>query len=168
MVDGGTCNFIVGQKNGLAEYGYMNSSNTNSGSWDGCARRTWCNNVYYKAIPSALRSIFKKFKTITAQTYNGSTNKVSEDYFTLAAEKEIFGSRTYSNATEANALTQFDYYKTSANRIKKQGDTGSAAYWWERSPYSDYSTYFCTVYSDGSANYNSASSTRLLAPVGCI
>ena len=43
--------FIVQQKNGLAngtsgEFGYMNSSNTNSGSWNGCARRTWCNNVY--------------------------------------------------------------------------------------------------------------------------
>lgn len=168
LVDGGTCNFIVGQKNGLAEYGYMNSSNTNSGSWDGCARRTWCNNIYYKAIPSALRLIFKKFKTITAQTYNGSTNKVSEDYFTLAAEKEIFGSRTYSNATEANALTQFDYYKTSANRIKKQGDTGSAYKWWERSPSSGYSYYFCDVVSDGSADSGYASYARLLAPVGCI
>lgn len=168
LVDGGTCNFIVGQKNGLAEYGYMNSSNTNSGSWDGCARRTWCNNVYYKAIPSALRSIFKKFKTITAQTYNGSTNKVSEDYFTLAAEKEIFGSRTYSNATEANALTQFDYYKTSANRIKKTGDSGSANIWWERSPNSGYSSRFCDVNSDGSANSYSASTTLLLAPFGCI
>ena len=168
LVDGGTCNFIVGQKNGLAEYGYMNISNTNSGSWDGCDRRTWCNNVYYNAIPSALRSIFKKFKIITAQTYNGSTNKVSEDYFTLAAEKEIFGSITYSNATEANALTQFDYYKTSANRIKKQGDTGSADFWWERSPYSDNSNGFCRVRSGGSTSAGNASSSFLLAPVGCI
>ena len=30
-----TCSFIVGQKDSLAESGYMNPSSTNSGSWDG-------------------------------------------------------------------------------------------------------------------------------------
>ena len=73
------CSFIVGQKDSLATAGYMNSSNTNSGSWNGCARRTWCNEVYKNALPSTLLPIFKQFKTITAQTYNGSTNQESVD-----------------------------------------------------------------------------------------
>ena len=52
------CSFIVGMKNGLANGGYMNSSNTNSVGWEACARRTWCNDVFRKAIPSTLRVIF--------------------------------------------------------------------------------------------------------------
>lgn len=88
LSNGKTCSFVVGQKNGLAngtngEYGYMNSSNTNAGGWDGCARRTWCNSVYYNAIPSTLRGIFKKFKNVTASAGNVATTKESEDYFAL-------------------------------------------------------------------------------------
>ena len=55
------CSFIVGMKNCLATDGYMNSSETNSGSWDGSARRTWCNNVFKAAMPSTLLPIFKQF-----------------------------------------------------------------------------------------------------------
>ena len=162
------CSFVVGLKDSLAEAGYMNSSNTNSGSWNGSARRTWCNNVFRNAIPSTLRAIFKQFKTVTAQTYNGSTNQTSVDYFALPAEREIFDARKYCNQTEYNALFQFDYYKTASNRVKKLGKTGAASHWWERSPYYNASTFFCLVNGTGGASYDSASDTRGLAPFGCI
>lgn len=162
------CSFVVGLKDSLTEAGYMNSSNTNSGSWNGSARRTWCNNVFRNAIPSTLRAIFKQFKTVTAQTYNGSTNQTSVDYFALPAEREIFDARNYCNQTEYNALFQFDYYKTASNRVKKLGKTGTASDWWERSPRYDNSTSFCRVDSNGSANGNRASTTNGLAPFGCI
>lgn len=162
-----TCSFIVGMKNGLTEKGYMNASNTNSGGWEACARRTWCNDVFRNAIPSTLRDIFKQHLNVTA---NGSstTTATSTDYFALPAEKETFGSNTYAKSTAETSLTQFEYYKTEANRFKKQGDAGSASTWWERSPKSSLSSDFCTVDSNGSAYYLSASTTRLLAPFGCI
>ena len=171
-----TCSFIVGQKDSLATAGYMNSSNTNSGSWNGSARRTWCNNIFRNAIPSTLLPIFKQFKTVTAQTFDGSTNQESVDYFALPAAKEVFGgsatsagdATSHSNLTEFNALFQFDYYKTASNRVKKLGKTGSANYWWERSPRYNYSTDFCFVGSDGTANAHNASNSRGLAPFGCI
>ncbi|MGN1175795.1 MAG: DUF6273 domain-containing protein, partial [Roseburia sp.] len=140
----------------------------NSGSWNGSARRTWCNNVFRNAIPSTLRAIFKQFKTVTAQTYNGSTNQTSVDYFALPAEREIFDARNYCNQTEYNALFQFDYYKTTSNRVKKLGKTGSASDWWERSPNYNNSTYFCSVNSNGNADGNYASVAYGLAPFGCI
>ena len=146
----------------------MNSSNTNSGSWNGSARRTWCNNVFRNAIPSTLRAIFKQFKTVTAQTYNGSTNQTSVDYFALPAEREIFDARNYCNQTEYNALFQFDYYKTASNRVKKLGKTGTAYSWWERSPDYRYSGGFCIVNGDGTANNFNASYSYGLAPFGCI
>lgn len=162
------CSFVVGLKDSLKEAGYMNSSDTNSGSWNGSARRTWCNNVFRNAIPSTFRAIFKQFKTVTAQTYNGSTNQTSVDYFALPAEREIFDARKYCNQTEYNALFQFDYYKTESNRVKKLGKTGAAGVWWERSPYYNDSASFCDVYIRGSATSYIASFAYGLAPFGCI
>ena len=178
LADGSTCNFIVGQKDLLAEKGYMNSTDTNAGSWEGSARRAWCNDEYKNAMPVSLSPIFKQFKTITAETYNGTTLKTSIDYFALPAAKEVLGGDTassagsatsyYSNLTEFNSLFQFDWYKTSANRIKKLGISGSAYYWWERSPYCFGSRNFCFVDSGGSANYDGANHAHGLAPFGCI
>ena len=161
------CSFIVGMKNGLAEKGYMNSSNTNSGGWEACARRTWCNDVFRNAIPSTLRDIFKQHLNVTANG-SSSTTATSTDYFALPAEKEVFGSNTKANSTAEANLTQFEYYKTFSNKIKNIGDSGSASFWGERSPYSGNSGIFCTVSSNGSADYEPASFSRLLAPFGCI
>lgn len=158
--------FVIGMKDCFNETGYMNSTNTNAGSWDGCARRNWCNNVLPGSFPTKTRSFFKPFKTITAETYSGSTLKTTVDNFALFAEKEILGTRTHSNTTEANALKQIKYYEVTANRIKNVN--GAAAIWWERSPYSDNSDYFCYVGSNGTAHANNASNTRGLAPFGCI
>ena len=173
--------FIVGQKNGLAngttgETGYMNSTNTNSGSWNGCARRTWCNSTYKNAMPSVFVDIFKQVKVKTAETYNGTTIQESQDYFFLPAAKEVFGGTAtsagdgtgYSNLTEYKALAQWPYYATASNRIKYCGASGSAYSWWERSPLYDYASYFCLVRSDGTAGNSDASNTRLIAPCGCI
>lgn len=160
------CAFIVGQKNSLAERGYMNSSNTNTGGWNSSARRTWCNNVYKAAIPSDFRSLFKQHKNLSG-TGGGSSSGTQQttDYFALPAEIEVFGSTTYSVAGEGS---QFKYYETSANRIKTQGEGGSAYDWWERSHLSGYSSGFCDVYDSGYAGNASAANYRALAPFGCI
>ena len=84
------------------------------------------------------------------------------------SEREILDARSYCNQTEYNALFQFDYYKTASNRVKKLGKTGSADFWWERSPSYDGSTYFCYVNSGGAAGRFLASTSYGLAPFGCI
>lgn len=166
------CSFIVGMKNGLAngtsvEAGYINASDTTSGGWESCARRTWCNNVFRNAIPSALRDIFKQHFNITS---GGSSDTIttSTDYFALPAEMEVFGSVTIANPTVESNLAQFEYYKTSANRVKKRGDSGSANSWWERSILSGSSSHFCNVGSAGGTGYNTASTAYMLAPFGVI
>lgn len=164
--DGTPVHFVVGMKNVFNETGYMNSSRTNEGSWHGCARRTWCNDVLPGSFSEKSRNFFKPFKTVTAETYNGSTLKTSVDKFAFFAEKEVFGTRTFSNTTEANALKQIKYYEVAANRIKNVN--GAAAYWRERSPYSASSDGFCGVTNNGGANYPDANRTGGLAPFGCI
>ena len=143
----------------------MNSSRTNSGGWDGCARRTWCNDTYRNAIPATLRPIFKQFKTYAANG-SGSTAVESTDYFALFSEKEIFGSTEYANSTAEAQNSQLTWFKTSSNRIKRVN--GGANTWWERSPCSGRSYEFCGVTYRGNAEWYYANSGYGLAPFGCI
>lgn len=159
------CAFIVGQKDCLKEAGYMNSSNTNTGGWNDCARRTWCNATYRDSIPSTLRGIFKQHQNVTSSGSSTGTT-TSTDYFALPAEKEVFGSVTHANSTAESSLSQFTYYAASASRIKELN--GSASIWWERSPYYGNYTMFCYVFPDGSGNKSNASNTYGIAPFGVI
>lgn len=161
--------FIVGLKNSLLETGYMNPSGTNANGWSGCARRTWCNNVFRPSIPSSLRGIFKQFKWKQGKG-GGVTSGLLEttDYFGLAPEKAIFGSATFSQTDEAALYAQWDWYKTSANRIKNFGGIGFGKGWWECSPFSGYSNSFCAVGSDGNTYGSDEYDTYGLAPFGCI
>ena len=158
------CSFEYDWKNCFPEKGYMNSTGTNSGSWDSCARRAWCNYGLRNAVSPYIRAASHQFKTITAETYNGSTNKTSNDYFALRAEKEVQGSREHSNATEANALSQATYYATSANKIKTLNN--EAEHWWNRSPYYVNSTEFCFTGRGGGKNTNTANTAHGIAPFG--
>lgn len=179
--DDSTVNFVVGMKNCLAGTGYMNSVNTNVGSWKSCARRTWCNNVFKNAIPSSIRDIFKQVKVTTAASYDGSTNEVTNDYFFLPAAGEVFkGDPTYgqggsagtktasSNLTEFNAMTRWTWYETASNRIKNISDVGSAYAWWERSPCWRVEITFCSATSNGTADDYASSSSYGLSIAGCI
>ena len=165
LANGKPCNFVVLQKDCLKESGVMNSQDTNSGGWNDCPRRTWCNSVYRNAIPSTLRGMFKQFKVRTA---NGSGSGVTEstDWFSLFSEKEVFGSTSYADSSVESQNTQLDWYKTSSNRIKRMN--GSAVLWWERSPRSGNSRQFCHVTSSGTASWNFARYRSHLAPFGCI
>ena len=143
----------------------MNSQNTNSGGWDACPRRTWCNSVYRNAIPSGLRGIFKQFTTYAANG-SGSTSVASSDYFALFSEMEVFGSTMYADATAESANSQLTWFKTSSNRIKMMN--GWEDFWWERSPLGGISALFCMVSGDGSAINGTASVGYGISPFGCI
>ena len=158
-----TCSFVVGLKDSLKEKGYMNSSNTSAGGWTSSARRTWCNSVFKGALPVNLAPIFKQFENKTSAGNQSTTINTDVDWFALPSEIEIFGSTTYSASGEG---TQFTWYETAANRIKKVD--GSAYTWWERSPDTSNTTAFCLVDAGGGAYTNGASGTLGLAPFGCI
>ena len=168
LEDGSACTFQWDFVEALAEAGYMNSSNTNSGGYDGSARAPWNDTPMYNALPAWLKKMTKPFK-VTSGVGGGASSGLQTTVHKLAlrAEKEVFGSRTYSFSDEANALTQVDYYKTADNRKKKRGISGSVNTWWLRSSYSGNSNRFCYVDSDGSADYLNASYTFGLAPFGC-
>lgn len=143
--------------NASHECGYINSSSTNSGGWEGCARRAWCNNVYKKCLPTYIQNMMKQVKKLTSVGSRSSTIKVSNDYAFLLSEIEIFGSTTYSYAGEGK---QYQYFKNAiANRYKKPryDDSHVSGHYWERSPYSGSENKFCHVNISGNSYYNGVS-----------
>ena len=150
------------------ECGYMNSSDTNSGGWEECARRTWCNNVYKECLPTYIQNMMKQVKKLTSAGNQSSVIKTSNDYTFLPSEIEVFGSTTHSSTGEGE---QYQYFKNAtANKYKKPRYNGNyvSGWWWERSPSSDNSTYFCYVGKGGGAYCNFASNAGGVAPCLCI
>lgn len=133
----------------------MNTSNTNTGGWNGSAMRGRMS-TYKSQLPAALRNVIKtvKKKSGTGGGSSSGTQQTNDDLF-LLSEIEIFGTTTYSVAGEG---TQYEWYKAGNSRIKKVN--GSANAWWERSPYSGDASFFCIVYSSGNADYHTASASH--------
>lgn len=149
------------------ECGYMNSSDMNSGGWEGCERRTWCNNVYKKCLPAYVQSMMKQVKKLTSVGGQSSTIKTSNDYAFLLSEIEIFGNVPYSFGGEG---TQYQYFKNAtANRYKSPRASNSyvSGIWWERSPCRSANESFCVVNAAGNTNIADASQERSLAPCLC-
>ena len=149
------------------ERGYMNSTNTNVGGWKDCARRKWCNEVYYNALPSVFRSMVKEVNKKTSAGNQSSTINTTKDKAFLLSESEIYGSTTYSKPGEGS---QYEYYKTTANRYKlpKWSSDRVSHIYWDRSPCGSNSSYFCRVRNNGNANCDNASISYGFAPCLCI
>ena len=154
--------------NASHECGYINGSSTNSGGWEGCARRTWCNNVYKKCLPTYIQNMMKQVKKLASVGSRSSTIKVSNDYAFLPSEIEVFGSIKYSFAGEGE---QYQYFKNAtANRYKKPYFSSNfvSGRYWERSPYSSSGNKFCHVDMDGESYYSDVSYALGVAPCLCI
>lgn len=136
----------------------MNSSNTNSGGWTSCAMRSTHLPAILALMPTEVRSGIREVNKLTSAGSQSATINTTADKLFLLSEVEIFGSTSYSAAGEG---TQYDYYKAGNSKVKNRN--GSAASWWERSPYASYSTRFCLVNGNGGANYITASDARCVA-----
>ena len=152
------------------ENGYINFTNTNVGGWTNSARRTWCNNVFYNALPSEHKAIVKQVNKLTSAGNQSSIINTDADYCWLPSEIEIAGTNTGSMAGEGS---QYSYYTTEANRYKLpkwDGDRSNVSgRWWMRSPYNGNSTHFSVFYERGNTGGAfTANSTLELSPAWAI
>lgn len=150
------------------ENGYMSSRQSNEGGWNACARRGWCNDMYFHALPTAWRSMVKTVNKKTSVGNISSTIKTDQDKIFLPSEIEIFGSRTYSFAGEG---AQYRYYKNAiANRYKapRWTSTDNSSIYFTRSPCSSNNTSFCVVSATGKENTRYADATVGIAPMMCV
>ena len=150
----------------------MNTSNTNSGGWNGSyMRKTLLGNTgtptspisnsMMAALPSDLRAVMQSVTKYTDNTGGGSDNAsyvtATKDYLFLLAEFEAFGTRYGANSAEQNYQLQYDYYKAGNSRVAyNHSAVSTAVWWWLRSPYYINGNYFRYVITDGSGSNNGA------------
>ena len=157
---------------------HMNSSDSNSGGWNGSYMRktllgnsntpaSTLENSLMAALPSDLLAVMKTVTKYTDNTGGGSNSSgnvtATADYLFLLAEFEVFGTRYWANQYEQNSQKQYDYYKAGNSRVAyNHSAVSTAVWWWLRSAYYNGSDDFCDVYTGGSyASYDAYYSAGL-------
>jgi len=140
----------------------------------------------FSYFPSELQGVITPVKVLSAKGRDSSGNfsnlpvsSISKLF--LLSDAEVFGANSVPYRNElnkwcslgvwsSNTLSSFKTYSRitgNNNRIKKPNyATGSASYWWLRSPYS--TTHFVFVGTNGGFNANYANYSYGLAPAFCI
>ena len=132
----------------------MNNTKTNTSGWQASRMRTEVMPLIKAAFPADLQAVIKPSTIFTAPNTGNIELTATEDKVFILAEYEVLGSRTNASSQEPNYLKQYSYYSAGNSKAKKRhNNTTKGAFWWERSPVSGISTYFCGVNSNGSANY---------------
>lgn len=132
----------------------MNGSNTNVNGWRGSTMRTSTMATLLNQLSSDLKSVLKFVNKVTSKGNNQSDLETTSDKLFLLSEIEVFGATQYSYAGEGK---QYEYYTAGNSTIKKVN--GSTRYWWERSPRSGNTNFFCSVTYGGAAGSDYASSS---------
>lgn len=159
---------------------HMNSSDSNSGGWNGSYMRktllgnsntpdSTLENSLMAALPSDLLAVMKTVTKYTDNTGGGSNSSgnvtATADYLFLLAEFEVFGTRYWANQYEQNSQKQYDYYKAGNSRVAyNHSAVSTAVWWWLRSAYYSVSYLFCDVYTDGSYGIGNAGYSAGLRP----
>ena len=158
LADGsGKAGLTFGMTQLMASTRQMNSWDTNSGSFAGSAMYSRLSGTIYPNLPTELKDAIKAVNKKTSSGGDFSKIRTDSMYLWLFSEIEVFGKATYSFAGEG---TQYPYFATAAERIKRLSNgAGAASYWWERSPRNQISTSFCYVTPSGEANSRRASNS---------
>ena len=140
----------------------MNSTNTNVGGWQNCAMRSTHLPAILNLMPAEVKAAIREVQKKSSAGSQSSSIQTTNDKLFLLSEIEIFGSATFSFAGEGK---QYAYYQAGNSKVKNR--SGSAYRWWERSPFSSNSSYFCRVGSGGAAGAITASNSLGVAFCFC-
>lgn len=147
----------------LYETKQMNSTNTSVGGFPDSALYDYLSTTVWNALPAELRNVVK-----TCYKWYGTGNSTTNgEWFGSKIwsplEYELFGTTTYSPATEHTTgnARKYPIFTDNASRIKRLNNgSGSAQWYWEASPHASNAAGVCGVYSNGTASYVSASYAR--------
>ena len=164
----GKAGICFGMKHLMKNKQKMNSSDTNSGGWNNCAMKMTVMNNIFNSMPPELRNAIKEVNTY-ANIGGGSSSSgqglLSKDKVFLPGLTECDDNWNNQNQTETRQK-KFPIFSDNNSRIKKLNNgSGSAEWWWSRSPYYYDSTSFCGFGTDGDWGDNGASNS--LGVCGC-
>jgi hypothetical protein len=164
LTGGGKAGMTIGMKNLLATTYRMNATATNEGGWDESEMRTSTMATLLSQLPSDLQGVIKQVNKKATAGGASTSITTSADKLWLLAEVEVDGTTSAGYADEGE---QYEYWKTvkdgtvAADRIKYLSNgSGSANYWWLRSPNVGNSTYFRYFSSTGGVGNFDANNTR--------
>ncbi len=143
----------------------MNKKMTNEGGWRDSGMRPWLNETVFHMLPDELQEIIVPRRIV--QIMDGETLE-SGDRLWLPSFAEMFGEEKAKDWAPADTNeTQMELFTTERSRVKEVPENGTWWYWL-RSPRGSNSTYFCDVYSNGSANCSNASNGNGVAFGFCL
>lgn len=139
----------------------MNNYSTNAGGWQSSGMRMAVMPLIKASLPTDLQAVIKISTIYTAPGPNNIACTASSDDVFLLGGYEVFGTNSYATSQEPNYLKQYAYYSAGNSKVKyKHNSTGSAAYWWLRSPYASGSDTFCFANTSGDIYYARATSAN--------
>lgn len=174
LADGsGKAPISIGMKNLLATTYRMNASNTNSGGWNSSEMRTSTMNTLLNLLPAGWKNIIKSVKkkaTAGGQSTSITTSSDKLFLFSLAELASKSGLENSDSSIGNNSATyelegeQYEYFQNTVGDVdiyedcsalvkKLSNGSGSANYWWLRSPRLDGSNAFWCVSTTGDVNY---------------
>ena len=92
---------------------------------------------------------------------NGATYDITYDKVYLVSRKDVYGTDEYNDISEGS---QLEYYKNTTNADKIKYQSGSARYWWLRTPYSSHACNVRFVYSSGGVGDRNAGDAGGVVP----
>ena len=148
----GKAGICFGMKHLMKNYQRMNPSSTNIGGWNNInMKKTIMNNIF-NSMPTELRNAIKEVNTYAnGGDYSSSSSQglLSKDKVFLPGLTECCSDWPSQNQTETGQK-KFPIFSDNNSRIKKLNNgSGSAQWWWTRSPVYGSIHNFCGVYDGG-------------------
>ena len=134
----------------------MNSSASNSGGWPSSSNKTWLNSTVFNNLPTHWRSAITKVTVLSSAGGTSDTIVSADVNLFLLSRAEVGHNASdvpYKNEVAAGAARKtFSVFSSNNARIKKTyNGTGSTVTWWLRSPDASSSSYYCLVFTTGTA-----------------
>jgi hypothetical protein len=144
---------MVVVKDCMGQMHAMNDYATNEGGWKDSAMRKWLNEDVLPRLPKELQAMIVPHCIV--QTVDGERLE-SEDKLWLPSFTEMFGKEGAEDWAPADTdETQLELFSTERSRVKERPGNGTWWYWL-RSPHGSNSANFCSVGSNGIADYSYA------------
>lgn len=140
----------------------MHSTGSNTMGWEKCSMRVEHLPTILKQMPADVQSGIREVNKISKNGGKSTLLVTTKDSLFLLSEVEVFGSSSNSLSGEG---TQYDYYKAGNSTVKNFN--GSAYDWWERSPSTGSTGYYCVVKSTGSSINANSNTIRGVAFAFC-
>lgn len=157
LTGGGKAGITFGMKHLMRDARRMNDSTTNQGGWTGSKMYSWLTSTCYNGLPSELRSVIRAVDKKTSAGEALTTINTNSMKIFLFSEKEV-GLSDYSVAGEGERYALFTNNRVRTKRMSN--GSGSADWWWLRSPASGFTGSFCGVGNGGYDSYEVANKSH--------